>query len=132
MAVSPNVQAARIKLHELQRQRDRLDEHYAAVERRAAAAPTPLERLRVLFDGRRLEGLRRTVREFAGNEAGAAASDEEVRAVLTLLRRDATRTPELRRQAAQAADSPTQVHEYAGVLTILLANLAGWDWPEGG
>src|SRR5438477_10046628 len=53
MAVSPNVQAARIKLHELQRQRDRLDEHYAAVERRAAAAGTPLERLRVLFDGLR-------------------------------------------------------------------------------
>jgi hypothetical protein len=237
MAVSPNVQAARIKLHELQRQRDRLDEHYAAVERRAAAAGTPLERLRVLFDGLReatfarkplhpevanldalflqgrlgvappdlvaawqqrlereidrgrlraefahafglvlaetppaapassadprllfadtaeeretfdlafldclfdacdargLEGLRGAVRAFADGNAGAAATDEEAQAVLTLLRRDPTRTPELRRQAARAADSTTQVHEYAGVLTILLANLPAWDWPAEG
>src|SRR5438874_11639339 len=44
---------ARIKLAELRRQRDRLEEHYAAVERRAAAAGTPAERLRALYDGLR-------------------------------------------------------------------------------
>jgi hypothetical protein len=53
MALSGNRQAARIKFQELQRQRDRLDEHYSAVERQAAQAATPLERLRALYSGLR-------------------------------------------------------------------------------
>jgi hypothetical protein len=44
---------ARIKLDEMQRQRDRLNDHYAALEQRAAQAATPLARLRVLHDGLR-------------------------------------------------------------------------------
>jgi hypothetical protein len=236
MAGSPDFQAARIKLHELRRQRDRLDEHYGAVERRAAQAATPLERLRILFDGLRqatfarkplhpevanldglflqgqlgiappdfveawlqrlqreldrgrlraefahafggvlaeppslavpapvetsflladtvdepttcdpafldtvldtlgpqaLEPLRQEIRRFAEGNAGAAVTDE-VKALLTLLKKDGTRPAEVRRQAAAALDSPTQIHEFAGVLTILLANLAEWDWPREG
>jgi hypothetical protein len=238
MPPSAHRQAARIKLQELQRQRDRLDEHYSAIERRAAGAATPLERLRALYDGlraatfarkplhpevanldalflqgrvdevpddllaawtqrlqrelaqgrlraelahafgrlldepapapapeappdpvflradtlpepdrftpafldelfglfdaRTLEGIRRSVRDFADNQASAAATDDEVKLLLLLLKREPSGPAEMRRQAAAALDSPTQVHEYAGVLTILLANLAEWDWPREG
>ena len=41
---------ARIKLNELHRQRDRLMEHYAALERAAADRP-PAEQLRILYKG---------------------------------------------------------------------------------
>ncbi len=237
MASSPNLQAARIKLHELRRQRDRLDEHYSAVEGRAAQAASPFERLQILVDGLRqatfarkplhpevanldalfLQGqlgiappdlvdawlqrlqreldrgrlraefahafggvlaetpaptvpapveahllladtleepspfdlafvdslfdalgpqalgpLGQEIRLFAEGNAGAAATDEELKAVLMLLKKDGTRPAEVRRQAAAALDSTTQIHEYAGVLTILLANLAEWDWPKEG
>ena len=44
---------ARIKLDEMQRQRDRLHNHYASLEQRVAQAATPLERLRLLHDGLR-------------------------------------------------------------------------------
>ena len=50
----PNTRViTRIKLDELQRQRDRLTAHYAAVEQQARAAGTPLDRLRVLYNGLR-------------------------------------------------------------------------------
>src|SRR5262245_47224194 len=42
---------ARIKLAELSRQRDQLLWHYANLERSAAAAPDPRERLRLLYRG---------------------------------------------------------------------------------
>src|ERR1700722_9156447 len=41
---------AQIKLHELRRQRDRLMEHYAALERSAADRPLT-EQLRILYRG---------------------------------------------------------------------------------
>jgi hypothetical protein len=42
-----------IKLRELERQRDRLHQHYAAVEERANQASEPLQRLQALYDGLR-------------------------------------------------------------------------------
>src|SRR5262249_31443567 len=53
MSVPSNLVAARIKLTELQHQRDRLADHYTAVEQQAAQAASPLERLRPLHDGGR-------------------------------------------------------------------------------
>ena len=44
---------ARIKLDEMQRQRDRLHNHYARLEQEVAQAATSLERLRRLYDGLR-------------------------------------------------------------------------------
>jgi hypothetical protein len=44
---------AQIKLDEMRRQRDRLNDHYAALEARAAAAAPPMEKLQLLHDGLR-------------------------------------------------------------------------------
>jgi hypothetical protein len=44
---------ARIKLDEMRRQRDRLNDHYIDLEGRATAVATLLDRLRVLYDGLR-------------------------------------------------------------------------------
>ena len=43
----------RIKLLELERQRDRLHQTYSAIEAKANQAPSPLERLQALYDGLR-------------------------------------------------------------------------------
>jgi hypothetical protein len=244
MAGADTQRLTRIKLRELERQRDRLNDHYTAVEGRARAADAPLERLRALHEGlraatfaqsplhpdianldalffearvgtappglvdswvRRLQhelaqgrlraefayvfgrlldewanpgtgepaaggtppppgeepwavmsdetpasvdlalladlfrrneavfaGARQAVRSFGEREALAPVSDDEVRALLGALGRDIYRQPSLRRQAVATLSGNTQVHEYAGVLTILLNNLAEWDWPAEG
>jgi hypothetical protein len=234
----------RIKLRELQRQRDRLNDHYAAVEQKAARAKSELERLRVLYDGlraarfaqsslhpdvanldvllfeaevgtappglveswvRRLrqelaqgrlraefayvfgrlldewanpdaaagpeggepprpgeepwaglwdetpvaldlsplddlfernrpsfDAVRAAVRTYGEQGVFSPVQDEEVRALLGALARDIYRQAALRRQAVATLSSDTQVHEYTGVLTILLSNLDEWDWPAEG
>jgi hypothetical protein len=99
MAGSSTRTVAAIKLAELRRQRDRLNDHYAALERQAESSAGPVERLRVLYDGLRaarfaqkplhpdvanLEGV------FLQSETGLA-SPELVAGWLTLLGRELTR-----------------------------------------
>jgi hypothetical protein len=243
MATAASQVLTRIKLRELQRQRDRLNDHYAAVEARAAHAGSELDRLHVLYDGlrearfaqsplhpdvanldalflearlgtappalveswvRRLrhelaqgrlraefayvfgrlldewanpdagpapdggepppgeepwaglweespaatdlalldrlfernravfDAVRESVRLFGEGSAFRPVEDDEVRALLGALGRDIYRQASLRRQAVATLASNTQVHEYAGVLTILLSNLPEWDWPAEG
>jgi hypothetical protein len=62
----------------------------------------------------------------------APVSETETAALLALLAVDPYRSSTLRRLAAEARANPRQVHEYAGALTILLHNLAEWDWPNDG
>src|SRR5262249_49803021 len=52
--------------------------------------------------------------------------------LLRTLSHDPARPTEIQRRAAAAHANATQVHEYAGVLTIALENLHEWDWPEEG
>jgi hypothetical protein len=58
---------AQIKLRETERQRDRLQKHYDAIEARVAQADSPLGRLRALHQGLREVTFR------AADSAGAAA-----------------------------------------------------------
>ncbi|HYT91646.1 MAG TPA: reverse transcriptase domain-containing protein [Gemmataceae bacterium] len=83
------------------------------------------------------EGLRGVLRpkataiaEFARSEALAPVRSEEVPPVLDRLASDPYLAPALRRQAAEARRSATQLTELAGALTILLNSLDEWDWPD--
>jgi hypothetical protein len=53
MIDASTLRLARIKLDEMRRQRDRLNAHYAALEQSVGSTPTPLEQLRLLYDGLR-------------------------------------------------------------------------------
>jgi hypothetical protein len=239
--MTPSTQIlARIKLRETERQRDRLNQQYNAIEQRAAVAATPLERLRALHEGLRgiafarkplhpevanldvlyladelgsappglvaertalldrelaqgrlraeftyafgrilsewtspaadtalpaaedaadsiallwqeppavdrawfdqafaaLEPALRTVREavdrFGRGDVFAPVRHEEVTTALQRMTRDSNALPSFRQQAGAVLTAQRQVHEYAGVLTILLNNLDEWDWPEEG
>jgi hypothetical protein len=233
-------QLAWIKLRETQRQRDRLQQQYDAIERRVAAAGSALERLRALYQGLRevtfaqkalhpevrqldalyladelgevppelivdrtrflerelaqgrmraeftyafgrilsewtgrgsgeapalpepaddpfaqmwqpppaldrawldgvwhgladvLRPIAAAVEKFAHGEALAPVRAEEVAPLLDRLAEDPYLTPALRRPAAEARRSTTQLTELAGVATILLNSLDEWDWPEPG
>src|SRR5262249_52511693 len=52
--------------------------------------------------------------------------------LLQVIGGDITRAPDLRRQALAAASDALQANEFAGALTILVNNLADWDWPREG
>jgi hypothetical protein len=70
------------------------------------------------------------VEQFARSGALSPFKNDEVLSVLRHLARNAYLPPTLRRQAAEARGSATQVTELAGVATILLNSLDEWDWPE--
>jgi hypothetical protein len=235
--MKPELQAlARIKLIETRRQRDRLQAHYAAIERRVAEAPDTLSRLQILYEGlnevtfarkplhpevRHLDALvlvdylgsapanlidertrflerelaqgklraeftyafgqilsewtapaevsiptpegqregidllfepppardeaewwltlesldevltatRAHVAEAERRKLSNPVSDAEVQAAFSHLVLDRQRPANFRREAAASRFNPDLVHEYAGVLTILLNDLEHWDWP---
>ncbi|MCI0463168.1 MAG: hypothetical protein L0Z62_39990 [Gemmataceae bacterium] len=96
--------------------------------------PLNLDLLRSLFAQHRatFQAVRHDLREFAAREAQAAVPPELVRGLLKVIGGDITRAPELRHQALAAATDALQANEFAGALTILINNLAGWNWPQEG
>jgi hypothetical protein len=58
----------RIKLTELQCERDLLHDQYAAIEEQAAEADTPVKRLKVLYDG--LRQMKSLVEDFIARWGG--------------------------------------------------------------
>jgi hypothetical protein len=72
------------------------------------------------------------VEKFATTEALAPVKNQEIPPILDRLATDPYLAPALRRQAAEAGRSATQLTELTGVATILLNSLDEWAWPEPG
>jgi hypothetical protein len=92
------------------------------------------EWLRGTFDALRevLRPIAVAVDKFALGEALAPVRPDEITPLLDRLATDPYLAPALRRQAAEARRSPTQLTELTGVATILLNSLDEWDWSEPG
>ncbi len=90
--------------------------------------------LRLAFEalGEVLRPITAAVETFARTDALAPVRTDEIPPVLARLAADPYLTPALRRQAAEAQRSGTQLTELTGVATILLNSLDEWDWPEPG
>jgi hypothetical protein len=76
-----------------------------------------------------LEATREWVQHAERHTLNNPITSEEVRAAFSHLVGDRQRPGSFRREATASRFNADLVHEYAGVLTILLNDLENWDWP---
>ncbi|QJX00407.1 reverse transcriptase domain-containing protein [Frigoriglobus tundricola] len=78
------------------------------------------------------QSVAKKVKEFGTGAALRPVDHQEITTALGHIARHPYLAPALRRQAAEARASGTQITELAGVATILLNSLDEWDWPAEG
>lgn len=102
----------------------------------ALADPPPTRAAEVL--GPLFASLGETANDLAGKvraeAAGvrAAVEDYELQGVLTALSNDGDQAPPLRREAAALLKDDVARKDLRDALSILMADLDGWDWPADG